>query len=65
MASAQTSTVPPPPSDNYVFPDHRLKRSMNDPEKTPLLLVACGSFSPGMSAMVGCIIAALWLNCCQ
>lgn len=32
--------------DDYVFPELRLKRKMNDPEKTPLLLVACGSFSP-------------------
>ncbi|KAJ5665791.1 Nicotinamide/nicotinic acid mononucleotide adenylyltransferase [Penicillium maclennaniae] len=32
--------------DEYVFPEHRLKRKMTDPEKTPLLLVACGSFSP-------------------
>lgn len=32
--------------DEYVFPELRLKRKMNDPEKTPLLLVACGSFSP-------------------
>ncbi|KAK5956945.1 Nicotinamide/nicotinic acid mononucleotide adenylyltransferase 1 [Knufia fluminis] len=32
--------------DNYVFPDYRLKRKMDDPSKTPLLLIACGSFSP-------------------
>jgi hypothetical protein len=32
--------------DAYKFPDYRLKRRMNDPSKTPLLLVACGSFSP-------------------
>lgn len=32
--------------DNYAFPDHRLKRVMDNPSKTPLLLVACGSFSP-------------------
>ena len=31
---------------DYVFPHHRLKRLMNDSSKTPLLLVACGSFSP-------------------
>ena len=30
----------------YSFPQDRLKRVMNDPSKTPLLLVACGSFSP-------------------
>lgn len=32
--------------ENYSFPVHRLKQVMDDPEKTPLLLVACGSFSP-------------------
>ena len=31
---------------NYRFPDSRLKRIMDDSSKTPLLLVACGSFSP-------------------
>lgn len=30
----------------YTFPNHRLKKVMKDPSKTPLLLVACGSFSP-------------------
>jgi len=30
----------------YAFPQTRLKRVMNDSSKTPLLLVACGSFSP-------------------
>ncbi|KAI5283838.1 hypothetical protein KEM54_001799, partial [Ascosphaera aggregata] len=30
----------------YVFPRSRLARCMRDPSKTPLLLVACGSFSP-------------------
>lgn len=32
--------------DSYRFPDIRLKRKLSDPSKTPLLLVACGSFSP-------------------
>jgi len=32
--------------DEYRFPDSRLKKKMDDPSKTPLLLVACGSFSP-------------------
>lgn len=32
--------------DAYHFPDARLKKQMDDPSKTPLLLVACGSFSP-------------------
>ena len=30
----------------YTLPDHRLKRKLRDSSKTPLLLVACGSFSP-------------------
>ena len=30
----------------YALPDHRLKRKLIDSSKTPLLLVACGSFSP-------------------
>jgi nicotinamide mononucleotide adenylyltransferase len=43
----QTPTqVTPASMDDYHFPETRLKRKMNDPEKTPLLLVACGSFSP-------------------
>ncbi len=29
-----------------MFSEHRLKRVMDDSSKTPLLLVACGSFSP-------------------
>jgi len=32
--------------DGYVFPSHRLLRVLTDPSKTPLVLVACGSFSP-------------------
>ena len=36
----------PDSMQDYHFPDFRLKRKMDDPEKTPLLLVACGSFSP-------------------
>lgn len=32
--------------DAYNFPDARLKKKLDDPAKTPLLLVACGSFSP-------------------
>jgi nicotinamide mononucleotide adenylyltransferase len=41
--------IPPAPAtpvEDYVFPEYRLKRVMDDPEKTPLLLIACGSFSP-------------------
>ena len=30
----------------YSFPTQKLKRRMDDPSKTPLVLVACGSFSP-------------------
>ena len=32
--------------EGYTFPADRLKPVMDDPSKTPLLLVACGSFSP-------------------
>lgn len=42
----QSDSNPQNPSDDYVFPEVRLKRKMDDPEKTPLMLVACGSFSP-------------------
>lgn len=31
---------------NYSFPHHRLERVMKDSSKTPIVLVACGSFSP-------------------
>lgn len=30
----------------YAFPQHRLKRRLQNPDRTPLVLVACGSFSP-------------------
>ncbi|KAK3303564.1 uncharacterized protein B0T15DRAFT_496105 [Chaetomium strumarium] len=30
----------------YTFPTHKLKRRQTQPGKTPLVLVACGSFSP-------------------
>lgn len=30
----------------YHFPRHRLKLTQDDPTKTPVVLVACGSFSP-------------------
>ncbi|WPG98515.1 Hypothetical protein R9X50_00130600 [Acrodontium crateriforme] len=32
--------------DNYEFPDARLRRRIQDPDRTPLVLIACGSFSP-------------------
>ena len=31
---------------NYTFPDDRLNTVMRDSSKTPVVLVACGSFSP-------------------
>lgn len=31
---------------NYAFPIHRLSRTLKDSSKTPIVLVACGSFSP-------------------
>jgi hypothetical protein len=39
---APAFTNPP----NYSFPSHRLSSILRDPQKTPLVLVACGSFSP-------------------
>ncbi|KAF5355181.1 hypothetical protein D9756_005470 [Leucocoprinus leucothites] len=38
----ETFTNPP----NYTFPHHRLNRTLRDSNKTPIVLVACGSFSP-------------------
>ena len=32
--------------ENYKFPHRKLKRVLRDPARTPLVLVACGSFSP-------------------
>lgn len=32
--------------DSYVFPTARLKRTIESATRTPLVLVACGSFSP-------------------
>lgn len=47
MAESQIPRQPASAAlSNYTFPQHRLKRVMNDSSKTPLLLVACGSFSP-------------------
>lgn len=31
---------------DYCFPVHRLSRTLRDAEKQPIVLVACGSFSP-------------------
>lgn len=33
-------------ADAYSFPAHRLVRRLRDDARTPLVLVACGSFSP-------------------
>jgi nicotinamide mononucleotide adenylyltransferase len=41
--SPQRSFTNPP---NYSFPHDRLNRVMRDPSKIPIVLVACGSFSP-------------------
>lgn len=46
QSDRQISTSGATNSDGYAFPEHRLKRVMTDSSKTPLLLVACGSFSP-------------------
>ncbi|KAF5321227.1 hypothetical protein D9619_001675 [Psilocybe cf. subviscida] len=45
MASSHltTSFTNPP---NYVFPHQRLSRTLHNPNKIPIVLVACGSFSP-------------------
>ncbi|OAX76886.1 nicotinate (nicotinamide) nucleotide adenylyltransferase [Emergomyces africanus] len=40
------AVAPPMDPESYTFPDDRLKKVMSDSSKTPLLLVACGSFSP-------------------
>lgn len=50
-SSAQTSPAPPEPAPSsgprppYRFPHDKLKRRQTHPGKTPLVLVACGSFS--------------------
>jgi nicotinamide mononucleotide adenylyltransferase len=50
LPDEETHDDPSPalPADpaSYSFPDHRLKTVMDDPSKTPLVLIACGSFSP-------------------
>jgi len=38
--------VAPPSLENYSFPSHRFNRTLRNPDKTPLVLVGCGSFSP-------------------
>jgi nicotinamide mononucleotide adenylyltransferase len=34
------------PLENYRFPDNRLAHTLRDSTRTPLVIVACGSFSP-------------------
>ncbi|KAJ7350522.1 hypothetical protein DFH08DRAFT_995097 [Mycena albidolilacea] len=41
-SSAKDFTNPP----NYEFPHHRLTHTLRNSDKTPIVLVACGSFSP-------------------
>jgi nicotinamide mononucleotide adenylyltransferase len=41
LESAETTTL-----DSYTFPDQRLRKTLSNPNKTPLVLVSCGSFSP-------------------
>ena len=31
---------------NYAFASHRLRKTLRDPSRQPIVLVACGSFSP-------------------
>ena len=42
-ASAMTEELG---QSGYAFPDYKLKKVMDDATKTPLVLVACGAFSP-------------------
>lgn len=48
--AASSNTLPAAASSmtlaNYRFPSHRLRRQQLDPDRIPLVLVACGSFSP-------------------
>jgi nicotinamide mononucleotide adenylyltransferase len=41
LDTAETMTL-----DNYRFPNERMKKVLSNPDKTPLVLVSCGSFSP-------------------
>jgi nicotinamide mononucleotide adenylyltransferase len=46
---AGTSTPTPPAFTSppgYYFAHHRLASTLRDPARTPVVLVACGSFSP-------------------
>ena len=44
----------------YTFPAQKLKRRMTQPGKTPLVLVACGSFSRTYS-VPAYLCMCLWL----
>ena len=44
VSPTPTPTFNDPP--NYSFPSHRFNRVLRDSSKTPIVLVACGSFSP-------------------
>ena len=44
LSNSQMNGLTNPP--NYLFPSHRLSTTLRNPEKTPIVLVACGSFSP-------------------
>lgn len=49
MTENLASPMPAPASvagSAYQFPSHRLKTRQSDPTRIPLVLVACGSFSP-------------------
>ncbi|KAM5545110.1 hypothetical protein V8D89_001221 [Ganoderma adspersum] len=50
MSSEMMTSSPPPPDltnpPDYQFPAHRLARVLRNPDKQPVVLVACGSFSP-------------------
>lgn len=74
MGSTQDEAMPlsndyvtsPLPNDfgDYQFPTNRLKRSLEDPSKTPLVLVACGSFSPYVPQ--SCVFPpAAWFGGCK
>ncbi|KAJ2517538.1 Nicotinamide/nicotinic acid mononucleotide adenylyltransferase 1 [Coemansia sp. RSA 1939] len=45
-AEPYTSNSQGTPPPGYSFPTHKLAKSMQDSSKTPLVLVACGSYSP-------------------
>jgi len=44
QSTRKTNEFTNPP--NYTFASHRLRKTLRDPSKQPIVLVACGSFSP-------------------